>query len=152
MIPRRLPIILVALVIALGCRPVGGDRYNRKQAQKTLQKLEQPGILVGEFKLSKVVDGDTIWVEGLDKSLRLLGIDTEETFKKEADRRAFENGAESYFKEQRGASPRPVKMATPMGEQAKVFAKQFFDGVDLVRIGAIIRRRSATATIATSRT
>jgi endonuclease YncB( thermonuclease family) len=126
--------ILVVLAVALGCHSAGGDRYTRKEAQKTLAKLEQPGIVVGEFKLSRVVDGDTVWVEGLDKSLRLLGIDTEETFKHENEKRAFEKGPDSYFKEMRGASARPVKMATPMGEQAKNFAKQFFEGVDIVRI------------------
>jgi len=131
---RRLPVLFVALAIALGCQSAGGERYNRKQAVKTLQKVEQPGIVVGEFKLSRVVDGDTVWVDGLDKSLRLLGIDTEETFKHETEKRAFENGADSYFKDQRGTSPRPVKMATPMGEQAKKWAKEFFDGVDVVRI------------------
>ena len=30
-------------------RPVGGKRYTRKQAQKSLLKLETPGIVVGEF-------------------------------------------------------------------------------------------------------
>jgi endonuclease YncB( thermonuclease family) len=131
-VTNRLLVVLLALVTA--CAPVGGKRYSRKQAQKSLQKLEKPGIVVGEFHLSKIVDGDTIKVEGLDASLRLIGDDTEETFKNEADRRGAEAGFEAYLKEKKGSSSRPVKAATPMGEQAKVYAKNWFAGVDKVRI------------------
>ncbi|MBA3460454.1 MAG: thermonuclease family protein [Deltaproteobacteria bacterium] len=129
---NRLLVGLLALVTA--CAPVGGERYSRKQAQKSLKKLEAPGIVVGEFDLTKIVDGDTIKVEGLDSSLRLIGDDTEETFKNEADRREAEAGFEAYIKAKKGNSTRPVKGATPMGEQAKVFAKNWFAGVDKVRI------------------
>ncbi len=80
-------ILALFLIASVGCSPVGGKRYSRKLAQKSLQKLEVPGIVVGEFHLTKVVDGDTITVDGLDSSLRLIGDDTEETFKNEADRR-----------------------------------------------------------------
>ena len=128
------PIIVALTLVAVACGSAGGDRYTRKEAQKSLTKLEVPGLLVGEFRLTKVVDGDTVRVDGLDSSLRLLGFDAEETFKNEADRRALEAGWESYLKEKRGTSPRPVKMATPMGEQAKEWAKHFFDGVDRVRV------------------
>jgi endonuclease YncB( thermonuclease family) len=133
--------IIVAAALALAaapqlgaCGPSGGSRYTRKEAQKSLGKLEEPGLVVGEFRLTKVVDGDTIHVDGLDSSLRLLGVDTEETFKTEGDRRLFESGWDQYLKAKRGASPRPVKMATPLGEDAKVWAKHFFEGVDKVRV------------------
>ena len=131
---RRSLVLLLSVVTLAACQPVGGARYTRKLAQHSLQKLEQPGIVVGEFHLTKVVDGDTVKVDGLDSSLRLLGIDTEETFKNEADRRGAEAGLDQYMKDKRGTAKRPVKMATPMGEQAKVFAKQFFEGVDKVRV------------------
>jgi endonuclease YncB( thermonuclease family) len=131
---RRSLVLLLSVVTLAACKPVGGARYTRKQAQHSLQRLEQPGIVVGEFHLTKVVDGDTVKVDGLDSSLRLLGIDTEETFKNEADRRGAEAGLDQYMKDKRGTSKRPVKMATPMGEQAKVFAKHFFEGVDKVRV------------------
>lgn len=130
----RALIVLLAFATAASCAPVGGKRYSRKQAQKSLQKLESPGIVVGEFHLSKIVDGDTVRVDGLDSSLRLLGDDTEETFKNEADRRGAEAGFEQYLKDKKGSSNRPVKAATPMGEQAKAFAKNWFAGVDKVRI------------------
>ena len=85
---RRFAILVLAALTATTCTPVGGKRYTRQQAEKSLAKLSQPGIVVGEFRVTKVVDGDTLWVDGLDASLRLLGMDTEETFKNEADRRA----------------------------------------------------------------
>jgi len=110
------------------------SRYSRKAAQHSLGQLEQPGLVLGEFELTKIVDGDTIKVDGLDSSLRLLGIDTEESFKTEADRRGAADGLAAYMAAKRGASPRPVKMATPMGEEAKRFAQRFFDGVDRVRL------------------
>ena len=128
---RRLSILALTALVA--CSPVGGQRYTRKVAQKSLAQLEQPGVVVGEFHITKIVDGDTVKVDGLDSSLRLLGDDTEETFKNEADRRAMEASWEDYKKAKRPGL-RPGKYATPMGEQAKLFAKHFFEGVDKVRI------------------
>ena len=122
-----------AFAMAACARPAA-TRYQRKQAQAALTKLEQPGLVLGEFALASVVDGDTIKVSGLDASLRLLGIDAEETFKSAADRRAYEAGWQSYLQAKRGSSKRPVKMATPLGEAAKVWAKNFFDGVTTVRL------------------
>ena len=86
----------IALGLALGmCASACGSsaqtrRYNRNQAQAALSRLESPGLVIGEFSLAPkgVVDGDTIKVQGLDTSLRLLAIDTEETYKRAADRRA----------------------------------------------------------------
>jgi endonuclease YncB( thermonuclease family) len=114
--------------------------YERRETQKALQKrlsaFENPGLTIGEFALANksVVDGDTVHVEGLDTSLRLLGVDAEETFKHDNERRAFEAGWEEYKKNMRGGSPRPAKFPTPLGEDAKHFALQFFDGVDRVRL------------------
>ena len=135
----RRPLILVpvfvlgALFAVTGCRPVGGDRYSRKLAQKSLQKLEAPGLVIGEFTLTKIVDGDTVRVDGLDSSLRLLGMDTEETFKSEADRRAVETDWNAYVIAKKG-KPRPGRMATPTGEIAKQWAKDYFDGAVNVRL------------------
>jgi endonuclease YncB( thermonuclease family) len=91
-------------------------------------------IAIGEYKLARVVDGDTIRVEGLDASLRLLGIDTEETFKHDKERKAYAQGWDAYVKAERGDSPHPVKMATPLGDQAKAWAVAWFAGAEKVRL------------------
>ena len=126
--------LLASAAVALSCGPSGGARYSRKQAQDSLAKLEAPGTVMGEFRLTRVVDGDTIRVDGLDSSLRLLALDTEETFKSEKDRRLFENGWDQYLAHKRGDSKHPVKAATPLGEEAHQWAKDFFDGVGTVRL------------------
>jgi endonuclease YncB( thermonuclease family) len=130
------PLLIVALAYGpiVGCGPVESARYSRKQAATSLKQLEAPSTTIGEFKLSRVVDGDTIRVDGLDASMRLLGIDAEETFKSEADRRGFDAGWQQYMASKRGSSSRPVKAATPLGEDAKHFAEQFFAGVDTVTL------------------
>ena len=126
----------VALALALvitSCTPVGGQRYSRAKAQKSLAKLESPGLLLGEFTLTRVVDGDTLRVDGLDSSLRLLGMDTEETFKNETDRRDAETDWKAYV-ENRRTRPHPGRIATPMGMIAKEWAKKFFEGNPRVRL------------------
>ncbi len=129
---KRIAILLAIALVA--CHPARNDRYSRKQAQKSLQKLETPGLVIGEFRVTKITDGDTIRVDGLDSSLRLLGLDTEETFKSENDRRMFEAGWQQYMTAKRGDKPRPVKYATPLGEDAKHYAENFFAGADKVRL------------------
>ncbi|MCA9679218.1 MAG: thermonuclease family protein [Myxococcales bacterium] len=114
--------------------PEGAARYGRKQAQTTLSKLEAPGVVIGEFGLTKIIDGDTVGVDGLDSSLRLLGIDTEETYKNQADRLASDADFVKYLADKRAGHSRPVKAATPLGEDAKTWAKHFFAGVDKVRL------------------
>lgn len=109
--------------------------YDRDTLADTLAKGE-PGIVLGEYPLAKnaVVDGDTLRVDGLDATLRLLSLDTEETFKSEKDLRAYEEGFEIYMQKKRGKSDRPVKAATPLGMEAKKFAENFFRGVTHVRL------------------
>jgi endonuclease YncB( thermonuclease family) len=111
-------------------------RYDRKQAQEALSRLESPGLVIGEFSLASkgVVDGDTIKVRGLDTSLRLLAIDTEETYKRDADRRASDSDFDKYLRDKRGDKSRPIKAATPLGEDAKKYGKKFFEGVSRVRL------------------
>ena len=91
-------------------------------------------LVIGDFPLVRVVDGDTIRVEGLDNSLRLLGLDTEEPFKHAKERRAYAAGWASYVAGVRGDSRRPVKFATPMGDEAKTWAEHFFAGIKTVRL------------------
>jgi endonuclease YncB( thermonuclease family) len=133
MISRRL-LTSTLILAAIACGPRSASRYQRAAAQATLQKLGAPGVVIGEFELSRIVDGDTIRVDGLDSSLRLLGLDAEETFKSAEDRRQADADFDAYLIHKRGGGPRPVKAATPMGEAAKEFAKQFFAGVTRVRL------------------
>jgi len=94
-------------------------------------------LVLGEFRLrdeKPIIDGDTIAVEGLDASLRLLGIDSEETFKKEKHREMAYLDFDDYAAEMRGDSPRPVKYGTPAGEEAREWAERFFAGHDRVRL------------------
>lgn len=115
--------------------PVTAARVERVAPEAGISS--DPALLLGEFPLAKnrpVLDGDTIRVEGLDASMRLLGIDTEETFKRDSEREAFARGWDSYLKEMRGTKKRPVKMATPAGTAGDEFAKSFFAGVETVRL------------------
>ena len=137
----RLPVLFVALaalLLSTGCPPTKtARRYNRQQAAEALKTLDKVGLVIGEFPIAgkdAVLDGDTIAVQGLDSTLRLIGIDTEETFKHDWERKAYAKGFETYKKEMRGGSSRPVKMATPVGMDAMEWARQFFDGVTTVRL------------------
>jgi endonuclease YncB( thermonuclease family) len=98
--------------------------------------VELEGLLIGEFRLVEepVVDGDTIRVEGIDGSIRLLSIDTEERLRSKADRAAVARDFERYLKRKRGYGPRPGKPGTPMGDEAREFAQSFFEGMERVRL------------------
>ena len=102
---------------------------------------EDPTLMKGVYLLSTrlppVVDGDTIRVDGLDASLRLLGLDTEETFK--GDNRLEAEARRTWkaylMRVNEGADPtRPPKYGTPMGEEAREFAEMFFKGLTHVRL------------------
>lgn len=134
--PIALALVSLGLLSACGGPSKQTQRYDRKQAQEALSRLEAPGLVIGEFRLAAkgVIDGDTLRVNGLDTSLRLLAIDTEETFKSDLDRRASDADFDKYLRDKRGDNDRPAKGATPLGEDAKVFAKKFFDGSSYVRL------------------
>lgn len=131
-------VVLLSASFLSGCVQTKGQRkFSREQTAATIRMLENEGLVIGEFPLRSndpILDGDTVVVEGLDSSLRLIGIDTEETFKKVSDRQLYAKGFEQYKKIARGDSKRPVKMATPMGEEAKKWAERFFEGVRIVRL------------------
>ena len=128
-------------VLAIGCAADGdgalSGRYDRQQLEKALANEDHdPGLVIGEFLLQNkgVVDGDTIKVEGLDASMRLLGLDCEETFKNEKALRAYEVGFAEYLKNEQEKTEHPVKIPTPLGMEAKHFAEEFFADVHRVRL------------------
>ena len=94
-------------------------------------------LIIGEFKISKVTDGDTFRFENLDKPTRLLGIDTEETFKTDdAEQKTNEIAAnwEAFYLSEKGDSKMPVKTDSPLGFEAWKWAEEFFKNVDYVRL------------------
>ena len=80
---RRMRLVVLAVVLACGS-PAGLDP-----------------LVIGDFAIVKVVDGDTIRVDGLDSSIRILSIDTEETFKHASERRAYRRPAGRRYVEGR---------------------------------------------------
>jgi endonuclease YncB( thermonuclease family) len=132
--------LLVAVALAatsVGCvESAAARRYSRKQVERDLAALETPGLVLGEFALAgkPVLDGDTIRVEGLDSTLRLIGLDAEETIKDKHSARDMAGDFDAYLAQKRGDARRPIKAATPLGEAAKRFAIDFFAGVDQVRL------------------
>ncbi len=96
---------------------------------------KEEGLLLGVFRLARdpVIDGDTIRVEGLGDSVRLLALDTEERLRGR-DRAAASEDYDAYVKKKRGVPKRTQKFGTPMGEEAAEFARAFFDGVQSVRL------------------
>lgn len=94
------------------------------------------GLLIGEYRLARdpVIDGDTIRVVGIDSSIRLLSLDTEERLHGPASRSAATGNFDAYLKEKRGDAKRPRNTGTPMGEEASKFAEAFFEGAKTVRL------------------
>lgn len=107
--------------------------------QSVFSQFADSSLIIGEFKITKVTDGDTFKFEGLDKSARLLGIDTEETFKdSQAQQKSFELSQiwpEEYFKLQTEQKTFfPIKPESPFGYDTWQWAKDFTEDVSLVRL------------------
>ncbi len=97
-------------------------------------------LCLGQFRLSRqlppVVDGDTIRVDGLDRTLRLIGIDTEETFKDPGQKQLAQRDWGEYLRTVNAGhlAARPPKYGTFMGEAARDFAEWFFHDKRTVRL------------------
>src|SRR5687768_16490204 len=110
--------VRLAITIGLGAVACGQQvteaepgRYDRQQLERTLADDDTAGLVLGRFLLANkpVTDGDTIKVVGLDASLRLLGLDCEETFKSDKSLRAYEVGFAEYLRNEQAKTERPVK-------------------------------------------
>jgi len=68
-----------------------GDAEQHATKPPLARDTVQEGLLIGEYGLGDdpVVDGDTIRVDGIEGSLRLLAIDTEEKLRGKGDRAAL---------------------------------------------------------------
>jgi endonuclease YncB( thermonuclease family) len=113
-----------------------GENDTQEAGPRPKAKVDQEGLLIGEYALppNPVIDGDTIRVKGIEGSVRLLKIDTEEKFRGKAERVAAQKDFEQYRDRKRRRSKGPAKFATPMGEEAAEFARGFFDGAEVVRL------------------
>src|SRR5438046_1081705 len=97
----------------------------------------QENFVIGEYKISKIIDGDTFKFENLDKNARLIGIDAEETFKDaEAEKRSKEleiNWADKYNAEKL-IEEKPAKTPSPFGYRTWKWIKELFKDVKKVRL------------------
>ncbi len=131
---RRLAFLLAC---ALGCRQQDTDkpllRPEFPPEKKTWRASDGSLYWLDRSpKAEAVVDGDTVRLEGLKESVRIAGVDAEEIFHGDADRKAAEEDFARYAREKRGTERRPVKFGTPEGEAAKKFAEDYFRGVQQV--------------------
>jgi len=104
-------------------------------AVATVNAQEEP-LLVGEFAVKKVVDGDTILVEGLQRSIRFLCIDTEECEKgpgAAARTARLARDFAEYARERVRRNPIGT-FNTPLGWAGKEFAEKWFKVGDKVRV------------------
>jgi len=87
-------------------------------------------LVIGTYPLAleNIIDGDTIRLPDGLPSVRILGIDAEETFKHDADRKAAAQDFAAYAKLKRGRHARPVKYGTPAGEAAAQFLRTLGKG------------------------
>jgi len=92
------------------------------------EQAKDKRLIIGTFKLKRggVVDGDTIKVVGQRKSLRLLAIDTEEMpyRLKRARLELMRSDFKAYVRQMSNGARLPVKYGTPLGEEAKAWARQ----------------------------
>lgn len=97
----------------------------------------QQEFVIGEFTVQKILDGDTFRFEGLDKSTRLMGIDTEETWK-DAEAEMKVNDIASHWSEvyasQKDSSGKPAKVDSPFGYYTWQWTKELFKDVVKVRL------------------
>ena len=129
------PLLLLGLALGLAL-PACAQPIKRYDRTNVLANLDKPdvGLHMGSYPLTRVIDGDTIRVDGLDASMRLLGLDTEETFKRKSEWQEFDKGWTRYLADAQAKTKHPVKIPTPMGEEAKKFAAKFFKGVRFVEL------------------
>ena len=103
----------------------------------TQAQVKDSSLVVGNFTVVKIVDGDTFKFLNLDKSTRLMCIDTEETFKsKDARERSEEIASDwlNYYKENQKGSNHPIKLDSPFGYDTWQWTKEFMADVDSVRL------------------
>lgn len=144
---RTLPLWAGALLLLALCAPLSARAEEdpsappkpapkAPKAPKQAPKKAADPLLIGEYGLSaeQVVDGDTIRLPDGRGSIRILGLDCEETFKNERDRKAAAADFAAYAKAKRGDAKRPVKYGTPAGEAATAYLKALAKNCKTMRL------------------
>lgn len=93
--------------------------------------------VIGVYGDFRVVDGDTFRIEGLDRGVRFLFIDTEEVPRGDNALQELAVLRETWpapYYDRRGDRSFPVKMGSPMGWDTAEWAKQWFADVDSIRL------------------
>lgn len=102
-----------------------------------LTAFAQDSLVLGEFTISKIIDGDTFRFEKLDKSTRMLGIDTEEMYKgkdAEAKTNSLRQNWRAIYDSARGKEKKPIKHNSPLGYETWLWAKEIFKDAVRVRL------------------
>ena len=97
----------------------------------------QENFIIGEYRISKIVDGDTFKFDKLDKSARLVGVDAEETFKDadaEAKSKELEVNWLDKYQTEKTKEKKPAKTNSPFGYQTWQWTKELFKNVKSVRL------------------
>jgi endonuclease YncB( thermonuclease family) len=128
----RSSILRAATLILLCC---SGASCNAQQPD--VQVGVDPGSVIGTYSDFRVIDGDTFRIEGLERGIRFLFIDTEEVPRGDRARAELaqlrETWPQPYF-DRRGDKRFPVKMASPFGWESSEWAKKWFSDVDSIRL------------------
>jgi len=93
--------------------------------------------VIGVYGEFRVVDGDTFRIEGMNRGVRFLFIDTEEVPRGDNALQELARLRETWpapYYERRGDRSFPVKMGSPMGWDTAEWAKQWFADVDSIRL------------------
>jgi endonuclease YncB( thermonuclease family) len=94
-------------------------------------------LVLGNYKVTKVTDGDTFRYDKLDGSARLIFIDTEETIKgdtAEASTNKLREFWLQYYQMEKGDSKYPAKTSSPFGYDSWKWAEEFMKNTDSVRL------------------
>ena len=97
----------------------------------------QQNYVLGEFTISKIIDGDTFKFEELDKPARLVCIDAEEMFKgpdAEQKSKELEKNWTKKYNAEKLIEEKPAKTPSPFGYKTWQWTKQIFRYVKKVRL------------------
>ncbi len=139
------PVWGIAILLLMAFAPIGWTEEGPAVASPPdVAVKKEPGapkatagskLTIGRFALGRDagVDGDTIRLKG-EPSVRVLGVDTEETFKEPFHRAAAARSFVAYAKEMRAGHPYPVKFGTPAGEAAATFVRELLKSITHIRL------------------